>query len=88
MTTPFQAIEAEAMKLSAQERADLADKLWISAHNAEAVEAAWQAEIERRVRQIDSGEVVCRPWAEVMAGLKVVDRADGPVHAPGGSASG
>jgi putative addiction module component (TIGR02574 family) len=72
MTTPLQAIEAEAMKLSAQERADLADRLWISAHDSQAVDAAWQAEIERRVRQIDSGEVVCRPWAEVMAGLKVV----------------
>jgi hypothetical protein len=46
--------------------------LWISAHSAEAVEAALKAEIERRMRQIDGGEVVCRPWAEVMAGLKVV----------------
>ncbi len=72
MPTPLQSIEAEAMKLTAQERADLADKLWISAHSAEAVEQAWQAEIERRIEQVNSGAVTCRPWDEVMAELKVI----------------
>jgi putative addiction module component (TIGR02574 family) len=33
----------------------------------EDVEAAWAEEIERRVRQIDSGEVKTIPWEEVRA---------------------
>jgi putative addiction module component (TIGR02574 family) len=31
------------------------------------VEAAWAEEIERRVRQVDSGEVKTIPWEEVRA---------------------
>lgn len=34
---------------------------------AEDVEAAWDEEVERRVRQIDSGEVKTIPWEEVRA---------------------
>jgi putative addiction module component (TIGR02574 family) len=33
----------------------------------EEVESAWAEEIERRVRQIDSGEVKTIPWEEVRA---------------------
>jgi putative addiction module component (TIGR02574 family) len=33
----------------------------------EDVEAAWDEEVERRVRQIDSGEVKTIPWEEVRA---------------------
>jgi len=33
----------------------------------EEVEAAWDEEVERRVRQIDSGEVKTIPWEEVRA---------------------
>jgi putative addiction module component (TIGR02574 family) len=33
------------------------------------VEAAWAAEIERRVREIDSGDVKTIPWEEVRAKL-------------------
>ncbi len=69
MSTPLQTVEAQAMKLSAQERADLADKLWISVHSADEVEQAWRTEIDQRMRQVDSGDVSCRPWAEVMADL-------------------
>ena len=70
MSSPLLSIEAEAMKLSAPERADLADRLWHSAHTPDEVEQAWQAEIERRAQQVDAGSVTCRPWAEVMANLK------------------
>ncbi len=70
MPTPIEIIEAEAMKLTPNERADLADKLWISAHSKEEVDAAWEAEIERRIQQIDSGEVECTPWETVMAELR------------------
>jgi putative addiction module component (TIGR02574 family) len=70
MPTPTEQIEAEAMKLSPEERADLADKLWLSVHSHDEVEAAWDAEIARRIRQIDTGEVETVPWDTVMAELR------------------
>ena len=70
MPTPIEIVEAEAMKLSPSERADLADKLWMSAEPSAEVEAAWDAEIDRRIREIDAGEVECVPWEQVMADLR------------------
>lgn len=70
MSTPVQIVEAEAMKLAPNERADLADKLWLSVNTKEEVDAAWEAEIMRRIQQIDAGEVECQPWETVMAELR------------------
>ena len=70
MPTPQEIVEAQAMKLSPTERADLADKLWLSVHSRDEVDAAWEEEIVRRIRQIDAGEVECVPWATVMAELR------------------
>lgn len=70
MPSPIEVIEAEAMKLSPSERADLADKLWVSVHSKEEVAAAWDAEIARRIQEMDSGEVVGIPWETVMAELR------------------
>lgn len=70
MPTPIEFIQAEAMKLSPDERADLAEMLWLSVHSTEEVEAAWDEEIARRIRQIDAGEVECVPWDTVMAELR------------------
>jgi putative addiction module component (TIGR02574 family) len=58
------------MKLSAAERADLADKLWLSVHSREEVDAAWDAEVAQRIRQIDAGEVTSVPWDTVMTELR------------------
>jgi putative addiction module component (TIGR02574 family) len=70
MPMTAQQIEAEAMKLSPEERADLADKLWLSVNSQEEVDAASEVEIERRMRQIDAGEVETIPVEEVMAKLR------------------
>jgi putative addiction module component (TIGR02574 family) len=70
MTTQVDRLSAEAMKLSARERADLADRLWFSVNAAAEVEAAWDAEIERRIEQIAKGEVTSVPWDDVMADLR------------------
>ncbi|HEV7242009.1 MAG TPA: addiction module protein [Thermoanaerobaculia bacterium] len=61
----------EASKLSESERAELAGRLLETLHGEpdENVEAAWAEEIERRVRQIDAGEVKTIPWEEVRAKL-------------------
>jgi putative addiction module component (TIGR02574 family) len=64
-------IYREASELPETERAELAGRLLESLHGEpdEDVEAAWAEEIERRVRQLDSGEVKTIPWEEVRAKL-------------------
>jgi putative addiction module component (TIGR02574 family) len=70
MSLTYEQIAAEALQLSAEQRADLADKLWISVDTPEAVAAAWDAEVERRVAQLDSGEVETVPFEHVLAELR------------------
>jgi putative addiction module component (TIGR02574 family) len=70
MPSPIEFLEAEAMKLTPNERAELADKLWLSVCSKEEVDAAWDAEVARRIQQIDSGEVECVPWETVMTELR------------------
>jgi len=61
----------EASELPESDRAELAGRLLETLHGEpdEDVEAAWAEEIERRVRQIDAGEVKTIPWEEVRAKL-------------------
>jgi len=61
----------EASELTERERAELAGLLLESLEGEpdENVEAAWAEEIERRVRQIDSGEVETVPGEQVRAEL-------------------
>ncbi|MBU1666219.1 MAG: addiction module protein [Gammaproteobacteria bacterium] len=70
MSLTFEQIKAEAMKLSPEERADLADLLWISACPREEVEAAWETEIARRVAEIDAGTVELIPGEMVFAEIE------------------
>ncbi len=54
----------EAMRLDAQERATLM-RLLIEALDTEVdkgVDAAWRAEIERRMAELDAGSVETIPW--------------------------
>ena len=67
MSLSAEQIKAEAMKLSPEERADLADWLWISATPREEVKAAWDTEIARRIAEIDAGTVEFIPGEEVLA---------------------
>jgi putative addiction module component (TIGR02574 family) len=61
-----------AMRLSITERAELATALLASLDGEpdDDVEAAWAAEIERRVERIKSGTAKGRPWAEVRKHLE------------------
>lgn len=70
MPLTYDQIAAEAMRLSPEERADLADKLWVSVDTPEAVAAAGDAEIKRRIAQLDSGEVDTVPFEQVIAELR------------------
>lgn len=57
----------EAEDLDERERATLAGLLLesLESESDPTVEEAWAAEIERRVAQIDAGEVELIPWEEV-----------------------
>ena len=61
-----------AKRLSTAERAELAAALLASLDGEpeEDVEAAWAAEIQRRVERVKSGEAKGRPWTEVREHLK------------------
>jgi putative addiction module component (TIGR02574 family) len=67
MPRDFTAIFRDASELSERERATLAGLLIESLEGDPDpdVEAAWLAEIERRVADVDSGRVKTIPWEEV-----------------------
>ena len=72
MPTPQEIVEAQAMKLSPTERADLADKLWLSVHSREEVDAAWDIEISRRIEALDAGRTESIPYEQVRAELRAL----------------
>jgi putative addiction module component (TIGR02574 family) len=57
----------DASELSEKDRADLAGLLIesLESHSDEEVDAAWAAEIERRVAELEAGTVKSIPWEEV-----------------------
>jgi putative addiction module component (TIGR02574 family) len=65
MSLTIEQLKAEAMKLPPETRADLADWLWVSVESRESVQAAWDAEIARRIAEIESGNVELIPGEEV-----------------------
>jgi putative addiction module component (TIGR02574 family) len=66
----LQRIEADALRLSPDERAALAERLWASVEGSDVPDPAWEAEIRQRMQDVDSGAVQCRPWDDVMADLR------------------
>lgn len=69
MPTPFDLVEAQAMQLSVEERADLADRLYRSVSAAPELDARWEAEIDRRVADLEAGRTHFMPASEAMAKL-------------------
>ena len=59
----------QALKLPPQARLALADELLDSVEGPEDPEwtAAWAAELERRVKQLENGEAKAVPWEEARA---------------------
>lgn len=70
MSSTFEALEAEALQLSAAERARLIERLIASLDVDPEVEAAWAAEVERRNAEIESGAVSLISGPEALAKLK------------------
>jgi len=67
MTTPTETVLADALRLDAQSRAQLAAELLASLDGPSDPDAelAWQAEIERRVADLKAGKVKLEPWDQV-----------------------
>ncbi|MEY4750422.1 MAG: hypothetical protein RIQ60_2636 [Pseudomonadota bacterium] len=70
MPTSLELLEAEAMKLPEAQRLLLAERLFQSTETAAPLDPAWEEEIRRRIKQVDTGEVSSRPWDEAMAELR------------------
>jgi putative addiction module component (TIGR02574 family) len=77
MSAAVESILAQAMQMPAQDRAAIAERL-ISSLDTETdwdVEIAWQQEVQRRVDEVERGEVVCLPWEQVLQRLRKNSRA-------------
>jgi putative addiction module component (TIGR02574 family) len=62
----------QALRMPEEERAEIAEKLIASLEDSpdSAVEEAWQEEVARRIRDLESGAVVGIPWEEVRRRLR------------------
>jgi putative addiction module component (TIGR02574 family) len=72
MTQKSQVVLHEALKLSPNERAEVVEQLIAGLEEAPEsdVEQAWQEEVQRRLQQIERGEVKTVPWEEVQRRLR------------------
>jgi len=66
MTKRTQAVLADALRLDAASRAELASELLASLDGPvdPDAEAAWNAEIDRRIDAIEAGTVRLEPWEQ------------------------
>lgn len=67
MPNSLELLEAQALKLSPQDRAQLADRLISSLSDDPSVEESWAKEVERRVADIESGRSELIPASESIA---------------------
>jgi putative addiction module component (TIGR02574 family) len=67
MSNQLDIVEAQALKLSPEERAQLADRLITSLFEDHEIEDAWSAEVERRIEEIESGRAKLIPAADSIA---------------------
>jgi putative addiction module component (TIGR02574 family) len=67
MSVTVEELLKQALKLDPKARAELAALILesVPTESAEEVEAAWEAEISRRVKELESGSVKTIPWEEV-----------------------
>ncbi|MBI4220029.1 MAG: addiction module protein [Chloroflexi bacterium] len=76
MRSTLESVLADALRLDPRARARIAAELLASLDapaNPDA-EAAWAAEIERRVAELDAGRAKLEPWDEVRRRIEAVLR--------------
>jgi len=67
MSSQLETVEAQALKLTPEERAQLADRLLASLFEDHEVEEAWAVEVERRIVEIEAGRTKLIPAADAIA---------------------
>ena len=67
MRKPLDELLAQALRLDAKDRAELASELLASLDGPEDLDAqaAWEYEIQRRVAALEAGTLRLEPWAAV-----------------------
>lgn len=70
MSSQLELLEAEALKLTTSERAAFAQLLLASLDEDSEIEAAWAAEVERRIADVENGVVQTIPIAEALAQVR------------------
>lgn len=70
MSSTLEALEAEALQLSATERARLIERLIASLDVDPEIESAWAAEVERRNAEIEAGSIAVISGRDALASLK------------------
>jgi len=70
MGNHLESLEAEALQLTASERAAFAQFLLASLDEDAEIEKAWAAETERRISDIETGAVQTIPIAEALAQVR------------------
>jgi len=72
MSGKAQKVLEEALTLPPAERADVAATLLdsLDEQEDEGVEEAWAQELERRIREVESGAVKMIPWSEARRRLR------------------
>jgi putative addiction module component (TIGR02574 family) len=70
MSTQLNLLEAEALKLPADERAAFAQLLLASLQTDVDIDEAWAVETERRIADIESGTVKTIPIADALAQVR------------------
>ena len=78
MTTTLEAVEAAALGLSVEERAELIERLIDTVLPAPVLHNAWAAEIEGRVVELDAGRVETIPADRVLAEMRTMIEASEP----------
>jgi putative addiction module component (TIGR02574 family) len=61
MSTQLATLEAEALKLSPEDRVLLADHVLASLRGRDEIEEAWGAEVDRRLAEVEAGTVSLTP---------------------------
>jgi len=78
VTTDFDTVIAQALKLTSEERAELIERLADTFAPAPPLHPDWEAEIARRVAEMDAGGTSAIPAEQAMADLRALIEARGP----------
>ncbi len=70
MGSRLELLEAEALQLTAEERAAFAQRLLASLDQDAQFDEAWATETERRIAEIESGAIQAIPIAEALAQVR------------------